>query len=157
MPSFRSELARDDAYLARFKLLADADNTFGTSESACTVRDALASYYPHLIVIRVSVAQAASSQPLLGYDVASNGWHSLLSWGLHWPQSQKQGHLGALLELVEAHFRPRRNARGLFGDYATAEMFTRVVDAIQHFVPNVWESPGTFVPTIYAIEEVNAD
>lgn len=158
MPVFRSELASDGAYMASFKLLADADNTFKSSEDARRAHEALSAYYPHLVIIRVAAAtNASSSKELIGYDVASsNGWHSLLSWGLHWPRTQKEGHLGALLELVEAFFHPLRNERGLFDNYKTAEMFVRVVNAIQHFVPNVWESPGTFVPTVYSIETVSS-
>jgi len=97
----------------------------------------------------VRIEQVSDSAPVsgeegqLGFDVASHGWYSLLSWGLTWANSpQVAPHAKPLLALVEAYFRPRLNAHGLFSRWEDARFFLDVAKALAALAPGFWEAPG---------------
>jgi len=129
------------------RYVSDLGEKVPTEEVALTLADALAEVGESFDVVGLDdcteVPPAPDAKQTLGFDITMRGWHSLLSWGLHWDtDSLRQLPLGPLLALLEAHFRPRLNEFGLFGDWLDARHFFDVAQTLAVLSPGVWEAPG---------------
>ena len=81
---------------------------------------------------------------LLGFDLTYTMFHSLLSWGLGFSKRNEKNSLDksiqVLLQLIEAHFKPKLNSNVLFDDFETASFCLGCMMALQTFKPGLWES-----------------
>ncbi|MBL8712137.1 MAG: hypothetical protein JNM12_04500 [Alphaproteobacteria bacterium] len=94
---------------------------------------------------------------VLGYDVASNNWHSILSWEkpIHWSKEQKAlSNLGPIFSLIESYFSPLINDAGLFSNFSEACLFCDVISAVEQLVPGTWDAPGTYYPEVLAVFDI---
>ena len=98
-----------------------------------------------LIELTEKNSQPSVGNELLGFDLAIDLNHSLLSFGLEYNLRQEgldSAHqaLIPLLQLVTRFFRPQLNTHGLFDEYAPAEFCLDCLLSLQKLVPNIFDS-----------------
>lgn len=98
---------------------------------------------------------------LLGYDLSCAWSYSLLCWGLDLRQAQQAPELSSAIRdlsaLIEAHFKPLLNERGLFSEEGTADFCLRSMMALQALSPGLWENEEASdfeVVAIFKVAEV---
>jgi hypothetical protein len=113
-------------------------------------------------VVEVTVGDEPpyAGKTFLGFDLSCGFNNSLLWWGLDLkgrnPRDESLRPLGALLSLVEEHFRPKLNANGLFDQFSIARFCLDCLIALQLMRPALWEMAGCSdyeVVGLYIVEE----
>jgi hypothetical protein len=153
-PSYDESQPEDSIYNLAWRELVERGERLESHEDALRLANQLDASGAELDVIGVELvdADAPLKHPLMGYDVASKGRESILSWGARWEADRKALFpLGPILALIEAHFRPNLNEFGLLSTPPTAEMLRSALLALQALVPNALEAPGHYHPETLAI------
>ena len=159
-PFHRDELPESAPYNIGWRQIVDRDERFESEEDARRTLELIDPAGESFDIIGVELLTDAGPHgkgERLGYDVASNGRESILSWGIQWDDSRKKlWPLGPLLELIEDHYRLQLNRWGLFSDIEIARQFRNVIAALQDAFPGVWEAPGHYNPSVLAIVELQS-
>lgn len=155
LPQYDDELPENAPYNRAWRELLDHEGALDCAAKALELAAALdpSGTVCDVLKLEMNPEEAiASERGFIGFDVASKGWDSTLSWGIHWDARRKREMpVGPLIELIEAHFRPQLNEYGLFWDLGLATMFRRVLLSSQLLVPNMWEADGQFVPEVFGL------
>ncbi|HYD18226.1 MAG TPA: hypothetical protein VEF76_07090 [Patescibacteria group bacterium] len=124
---------------------------------AITLFEIFRSRDPNFELVGIEKATSEAGTGVIGYDVASNCWHSMLSWQppISWSVIQKQSKLGPLFSLIEKYFVPKLNNVGLFSIFDVAEHFCEVIKTVERLEPGTW--PDEFDAEVLAIFKLNLE
>jgi hypothetical protein len=151
-PRYRDGEPEDSAFNRAWREWIDKDEVVSDLDDALRLAAVFNTHGALFDVVGISRDAQAQGAKVLGYDVASNGRESILSWGIRWEAARKAtAPLGPLLALLELHFRPMLNQHGLFDNHRAADFFRDVLLAMQTLSPGVWEAPGHYHPEVLAI------
>lgn len=147
-PSYQESLPEAAPVNRAWRQYVQQQERFDDREAALQLAAAYEEIGQSFDVVQLEEVTSSSpsdeSQGQLGFDIAQQGWYSLLSWGLHWGNGRPLAPppRGPLLALMEAHFRPLLNQHGLFMHWSDARFCLDVAEAISVLVPGSWEAPG---------------
>jgi hypothetical protein len=146
-PAYADELPEDHPINRAFlEYVQGHGQRLETREAALRLGEAFRQAGRPCDIVQIDLA---SSEPkelvpgLLGYDIAQNGWYSLLSWGFQEDRTAPtSGPWAPIFHLINTYFRPLLNENGLFATWSDARFFLDIVEAVSTLAPGTWESEG---------------